>query len=150
MAVSGLSPLRALRVSPVVFIIAVPVNYLWELAQAPLFIGSDLQNVWVHCFVAAIGDGLILVLILAIGWCVWRRWDWFIKPKLAGYTLMLVSGLAIAGVIEWLAVHVVHRWSYTTAMPLLPMLDIGVVPVVQMLVLPPLVFRAASAWLRRL
>jgi hypothetical protein len=43
-----------------VFIVAVAVNYLWELAQAPLYIGMEIYNsaVFWHCFVASLGMDL--------------------------------------------------------------------------------------------
>ena len=135
------------RVFAVVFVVAVLVNYLWELAQAPLFGDLNLENVWLHCLVASLGDGLIVLLILVIGWCVHRRLDWFFKPGIYGYLVMVVSGLIIAILIEWIAVHVVRRWSYTSAMPLLPFLDIGIVPIAQMLLLPPFIFRVARVWI---
>lgn len=132
-----------------VFVVGVLVNYVWELAQAPLFSGLTLDNVWWHCFVASLGDGLILLLILVIGWCVHRRLGWFINPGRSAYVTMIGSGIVIAVVIEWFAVHIAHRWSYAGAMPLVPVLDIGLTPVAQMLVLPPLIFAIARAWITR-
>ena len=137
------------RVFSAVFVIGVTVNYVWEVAQAPLFAGLTPGNIWWHCFVASLGDGVILLLILVIGWCVHRRLEWFMKPGVSGYAVMAVSGLLIATLIEWLAVHVAQRWSYTAAMPTFPVLDIGLVPVAQMLLLPPLIFRLARRWAAR-
>jgi hypothetical protein len=51
--------------------------------------------------------------------------------------------------IEWVAVYVVERWAYTPQMPLVPGLGIGIVPITQMLVLPPLIFRVVAAWYSR-
>ena len=141
--------ISGLRVFAAVFVVGVIVNYVWELAQAPLFSGSTPGNVWWHCFVASLGDGLILLLILVIGWCTHRRLVWFFKPGISAYAVMIVSGILIAIVIEWIAVHVAQRWSYAAAMPLLPVLDIAFVPVAQMVLLPPLIFRVAGAWITR-
>jgi hypothetical protein len=41
------------------------------------------------------------------------------------------------------AVHILNRWEYTPNMPKLPGLDIRLVPIAQMLVLPPLIFGIA-------
>ena len=141
------TPANASRVFAGVFGVGVIVNYIWELAQAPLFAGLTFGNVWWHCFIASMGDGLILLLILVIGWCVHRRLDWFVKPGVLGYIVMTVSGLLIATLIEWVAVHVAQRWSYAARMPLLPVLNIGLIPLAQMLVLPPLIFRIAASWI---
>jgi hypothetical protein len=57
---------------------------------------------------------------------------------------MLTTGLVIGIAIEWIAVHLLRRWMYTTRMPLVPGLAIGVVPIAQMLVLPPVIFRLVA------
>ena len=134
------------RMLSILFAVAVAMNYPWELAQAPLFAGhEDFTAIWRHCFVASLGDGVLVLLIYAVGWLAWHRQNWFERPGARGYALMLVSGLTIAIAIEWIAVHVLQRWAYLPAMPLLPVIDIGIVPIAQMLVLPPLVFRIVAA-----
>lgn len=52
---------------------------------------------------------------------------------------MLLSGLALGVLVEWVALDT-HRWTYAAAMPLIAELQIGLVPVVQMLVLPVSIF----------
>jgi len=74
---------------------------------------------------------------------------WFVHPGVQGYGVMLTTGLVIGGVIEWVAVHLMGRWMYTAQMPPVPGLAIGVVPVAQMLVLPPLLFRLVAVWCGR-
>ncbi len=63
--------------------------------------------------------------------------------------MMLTTGLVIVGVIEWVAVHLMGRWMYTAQKPLVPGLAIGLVPVVQMLILPPVIFRLVAVWCGR-
>ena len=53
---------------------------------------------------------------------------------------MLSAGLVIAILIEWFAVNGLHRWAYTDQMPRIPVLDVGLTPILQMLILPPLIF----------
>ncbi len=102
-----------------IFIIAVLCNYPWELAQAPLYVGmEDSRTALWHCFVASLGDGLMVLGIVASG----------------GVT------------VEWVAVRVLQRWAYTARMPRVPGLDVGLVPVAQMLILPPLILRLVALW----
>jgi hypothetical protein len=61
--------------------VAVLGNYPWELAQAPLYVGMEsFRAVWWHCFVASLGDGLLVLGICAIGWLLLRRHTWFVHP----------------------------------------------------------------------
>ena len=114
----------------------------------PLYAGSaSLRNNAAHCFVPSLGDGIILLLIFFAGWLVYRRQDWADRPGLRGYALMLGCGLVIATIIELGAVHVLNRWDYAAGMPLLPYLGVGLVPLAQMLVLPPVIFKLTAWWL---
>jgi hypothetical protein len=135
----------------ILFVVSVLVNYVWEMAQAPLYKGmDDFSVVWWHCGLAALGDGLLVLLIYAVGWVVLRGQDWFTHPGTVGYVVMLLAGLVIAVSIEWLAVFIANRWAYTARMPLVPALNVGLVPVAQMLVLPPLIFRITTIWYGRI
>ena len=131
-----------------IFIVAVLLNYLWELAQAPLYVGMEDYNAGVlwHCFVASLGDGIMVLLIVTAGWITLKRIDWFERPGIAGYVVMLIAGLNIAVLVEWVAVHILGRWEYSDKMPMVPMLGIGLVPIAQMLILPLLIFRIVATW----
>lgn len=133
-----------------IFVIAVAFNLVWELAQAPLYVGmDDFRKTWWVCLLAALGDGLLLLLIFAVGWLMLRQRDWFVRPEVRGYALMLVTGLVIAVSIELVAVYWMGCWEYTKQMPLVPVLRVGLTPVAQMLVLPPLIFHVVAVWYRR-
>lgn len=135
------------RAIALIFLIAVAVNFMWELAQAPLYEWpGDSRNVWWHCFVASLGDGALVLLILGVGWLALGRPDWFLKPGPPGYLVMWLTGLALAVGIELIAVHTLKRWKYSELMPRIPELEIGMVPVIQMLILPPLIFWIASRY----
>lgn len=133
-----------------VFIVAVALNYLWEVAQAPLYLGFEgWSSVWWHCFVAALGDGILVWLIFMIGWITFRCFEWYAHPGGRALAVMLVAGLLIGIGIEWVAINRLGRWAYTMDMPLLPGLNVGLVPVLQMLLLPPVIFRITARWTGR-
>ena len=88
-------------------------------------------------------------MLYVAGWTVFRRRDWFENPGRVGYSLMLVGGILIAVAVEWVAANVVGRWAYSSSMPLIPGLAIGLVPVLQMIVLPPAIFYAVAIWAKR-
>lgn len=142
---------KAKRTLISVFVVSVSLNYLWELAQAPLYVGVERYNptVFWHCFVASLGDGIMVLLIVVVGWISFQRWDWFERPGIAGYLLMLVAGLMLAVLVEWMGVHILGRWQYTNKMPTVAWVRIGVVPIAQMVILPPVIFRTAAVWVSR-
>ena len=98
------------------------------------------------CFLR-IDYGFIVLMIFGVGWLALRRMDWFVRPGVAGYALMFATGLVIAVIIEWGAVYVLDRWRYTASMPILPGLGVGLSPVLQMLLLPPVIFKLTAWWL---
>ncbi len=129
------------------FTVAVALNYPWEVAQAPLYDGFERWNgVWWHCFLASLGDGLLVWLILLVGWGMFKRYDWYRYRSRRAVGLMLVTGLSIGISVEWVAVYVLSRWTYTMHMPLVPGLGVGLAPVLQMLLLPPLIFFITARW----
>ncbi len=138
---------RLIKQAAIIFFIAVALNYVWEVAQAPLYAGmTQWGDIWWHCFVASLGDGVLVCLIVALGWAAFGCADWYRRPGVQAYGVMLASGLCIGVGVELLAIHVLNRWTYTPDMPLIPGLGVGLVPVLQMLVLPPLILRVAARW----
>jgi hypothetical protein len=147
----NLSDIRACggawRVSAAIFVVATTLNYVWELAHSPLYMGmGDFSRVWRHCFVASLVDAALVLLIFAVGAAVFGRRDWFVRPERYGVALTLGAGLLIGVVVEWVAVHALGLWEYTARMPVAPLLGVGLTPVAQMLVLPQVIFRVVAAW----
>lgn len=129
-----------------IFAVAVLFNYPWEFAQSPLYVGMDSPStVWGHCLLASLGDGLLVLLIFAIGWVALGRPFWFERPGIRGYVLMLAAGFVISVSVEWFASRIAGVWTYTVQMPLVSGLGVGIAPVAQMLVLPPVIFRVVTA-----
>jgi hypothetical protein len=137
----------AWRVSAAIFVVAVILNYVWELAQSPLYMGmGDFSLMWRHCFVASLVDAGLVLLIFAAGAAVFGRRGWFVRPGRRGVALTLGAGLLIGVVVEWVAVHSLGLWGYTARMPVVPLFDVGLTSVAQMLVLPLVIFRVVAAW----
>jgi hypothetical protein len=43
----------------------------------------------------------------------------------------IVLGVAYTNLSEWLNVQILRRWSYTAAMPVLPLIGTGLTPLLQ-------------------
>lgn len=129
------------------FVLAVGINFVWEMAQMPLYRNmpfDDLQSWWL-CFRASLGDGVIVLSIWAIGAFLFRRHGWFYPVRPLNAVVLLLSGAVIAIGIE---IHALNtgRWAYSELMPLLPVIGVGASPIVQLLLLPWLSMRLAVKW----
>ena len=116
------------------------------MAQMSLYAstGSWLQD-FAECLRASLGDGGMVLGIYAVGALVLRRLDWFRRPGVAGYAVMLTIGVILATAFELAALHS-GRWAYTGSMPRLPLAGgLGLLPILQMMLLPPIIFKVASA-----
>lgn len=124
-------------------IFALLLNYPWELLQAPLYLGMATAPHWLavqRCTVATIGDGvLMLFAYFVIAVCSRRRW-WVLRPtRLQSYAFILIGvGVTIA-VERWSISGVSGGWVYSHYMPIVPGFGVGLSPMVQWTLIPPLV-----------
>lgn len=125
-----------------VLLFAFLVNYPWEFLQVPFFEGMPKATHWeaiVVCTRAAAGDALIA---LTAFWAValhWRGRDWIRRPRPAQVGTFVGAGVLITIVLEWHATVLADRWSYAEHMPVVPLLGTGLAPLLQWLLLPPLI-----------
>ena len=132
------------------FVVAAIVNYPWERAQSRLYIlpgGAEVH--WWICAAASVADGLMVLLLFLVTWLVTGQCDWYLRPGVRGYAVLLLSGAGISVAVEWITIYGAQWWAYSSDMPLLPGLKIGLAPVAQMLVLPPLIFHLLAWWHRK-
>jgi hypothetical protein len=137
---------RLARGLVLIFVVAVTVNYAWELAQTPLYAGVDFSGAAWHCFVASLGDGVLLLFIYAAVALATRSLDWYMHPGVQAYFAMAAAGLTVGVAVEWWGLHIARRWQYSELMPIIPGAGVGLAPILQMLLLPPAIFIAVR-WL---
>lgn len=134
------------RIAGRVLLAGIPVNFAWEMLQAPFFTGmpAALWSATLLCAQASAGDGFLLLALYGLGVLACGRADWGSAPGVRGILVALLGGAAVAVAIEWLALWA-GRWSYAPAMPVVPVLRVGLLPLLQMLLLPLPLFRWAAA-----
>jgi hypothetical protein len=103
----------------------------YDFPETSLF--TDL----IGCFVPSLGDGLMTLIIYWAGWLGFRDSQWILHPGIRGYLFMMSIGLVLAVTVEWNALHRTVAWAYNERMITIPILGVGLLPVLQMLVLPP-------------
>ena len=125
-----------------VAIFAFLLNLTWELAQVPLFAGMPSSEHWraiLVCGQATLGDVVIaLVGFWAVAASAHTR-SWVLRPTVGQLTGFVAVGVLITILMEWLATQVLHRWAYAETMPVVPLLGVGLSPLLQWVVIPPIV-----------
>lgn len=127
-----------IRLQMYLFLLAVPLHLTWEVAQIEAydFPETSLMTVAIGCFVPSLGDSLMTLVIYWAGWMTFRDSQWVLHPGMRGYLFMMSIGLILAVLIEWNALFLTGAWAYNERMITIPMLGVGLLPVLQMLVLP--------------
>ena len=124
-----------------VAVFALLLNFPWEVLQVPLFAGmADAPHVQVinGCLQASFGDMLIMLIAYEAVSCIVRSRRWILVPSGRQLALFITIGVATTAVIERLATrgHWFQSWTYSPHMPIVPLVDIGLAPLLQWLVLP--------------
>ena len=118
------------------------LNLAWEIWQVPFFRGMAEQPHWLGvkaCTQAAFGDaGIALAAFWATTIIVGKR-GWIARPRTPHVAVFIGAGSFATFFLEWLATGHLDRWAYSDAMPRLPLLGTGLLPVLQWLIIPPLV-----------
>lgn len=116
------------------------LNFIWELAQGPLYEGFeyDAQHIS-FCALASIAD-MLMVLILLFGFGLMNDNVFWAKSIGTSDILPLIL-IGITGALVGEVWHTFRGdWAYAEAMPMVPMIKIGLSPILQFAVLPLLIF----------
>lgn len=127
------------RWSITVFAVAFALNFVWEMAQAPLY--GPMGTPWEatrRCLIASLGDGALVLGILTC-LCVLTGHASVERQ----YTLAMVVGVVVAVAVELWGLGQ-GRWSYLASMPLIPGTELGIVPLLQMAALTPVTMWLAA------
>jgi hypothetical protein len=127
------------------------LHFVWEMWQVPFFADMPSTAHWsgvAICSRATLGDAAMAVVAFC-GAALYRRSrSWFLAPRGWELLIYLGIGLTITVVFEWLATGPLARWSYGPEMPRLPILGTGLLPILQWIVVPPVVLWITARQLR--
>ena len=119
--------------------LAFVANLGWEIAHARLYTiwatKDRIDIAWsvLHC---TVGDVLMALALFVVAGVALRRADWPTSRPWMGGAIVVTSAVAFTAWSEWYNVYRVGSWSYTASMPLI--FGIGLSPLLQWLILPPL------------
>lgn len=131
--------------------LAFALNLAWELAHARLYTlwneADRMTLAWalVHC---SLGDAAIALAMFALTGLALRQADWPAYRPWAGSVIAVIGAMTFTAWSEWRNVYQVGNWVYTADMPLI--FGIGLSPLLQWLILPPLLTISYRRACRRL
>ena len=129
--------------------LAFGLNLMWEIAQIRLYTiwhtaeGMTIAWALFHC---TLGDVMIAIALYALAGLASRDVDWPRSRPWTGGTIVVVCALAFTAWSEWRNVYRVGNWAYTASMPTI--CGIGLAPLLQWVIVPPLIL-IAYRWLPR-
>ena len=118
------------------------LNLVWEFWQVPFFRGMADQPHWLGvkaCTQATFGDAGISLAAFWITALLARSRIWILQPNRWNIAVFLGVGIVTTIILEGMATGAFQRWNYSDAMPRLPILGTGLLPLIQWLLIPPLV-----------
>ena len=127
------------------------LNWLWEMAQMPAYAemaGRLWRDTALRCMQATLGDVAITFGIYGVGALAARQLRWGTTGRWNIYATAALLGGACATAIEWRALAS-GRWSYTDSMSIVPVVGVGLWPLLQLTLLVPLALALARWWAGR-
>jgi hypothetical protein len=125
-----------------------PLQLLWEIAQFPLYTVWH-EGTWsyilyglAHC---TLGDLFIMLTCYWIVALLNRNRYWHQTNILVNGFLFSLLGLGYTIYSEMLNVNIKGTWAYTELMPVIPIIEIGGMPFMQWVLIPPV-----TLWLMRM
>ncbi len=125
---------RAERFYPTLAITAFGLNWIWEMAQMVAYQlkpEESLLQIFLFCTLATVIDAAVTIGIYGL----LSRIN-LLNPFLF-YLLAALFGALCATFFEWFAFRF-ELWKYNRAMPIVPIIGIGLLPFAQLTLLVPL------------
>ena len=120
------------------------LNLAWEMLQMPLFKNMDLS--WqstLFCALASVADTLMVLLLFNVFALANKSFLWVYS--ISGKQILLLILIGGIGAVLAERRHVTAgSWAYSDAMPVIPIVEAGLSPVLQFILLPWLIFEIAS------
>ena len=126
--------------------ISFALHFVWEMAQ--MFAYQEMarqpwQGTLLTCALATAGDVLATLLAYSVIALLRRSAAWGLQVRWSDCAWAGLVGAVIAVVAEKVAAAY-GQWSYTEAMPIVPVLDVGLLPFLQLALLIPLTLWGAA------
>ena len=122
------------------------LHFAWEMLQMPLY--NKMLLGWkstLFCALASAAD-TIMVLLIYYGFALLYKNNWWMtRPRFYRLLILVIAGGAGAALGELRHINL-GTWSYSKQMPMIPGLKVGLVPVLQFMLLPGVIYFLALSF----
>jgi hypothetical protein len=127
------------------FLLSLATNFVWEMAQMGGFsdLSGSVAEMFTWCGIATVCDAVFITVLYLAGAGIARDANW--TSRLSWRRLVVVTGVpAIAAVVVERIALQTGLWRYSSSMPVVPWLGVGLWPFLQLPVLTLLIFTAVG------
>ena len=124
-------------------ILAFVLNFAWEIIQVPLYKNNvyDVRHIS-FCALATLAD-VIMVILIYFGFAlVYKNAFWIKNINIRSALLLILTG-GIGAILAEMRHLSKADWAYSSSMPIIPLVNAGISPVLQFMLLPILIYRVS-------
>lgn len=116
------------------------LNLAWEIFQIRFYVPlSGLMPLWLWILLASLIDVCILFLFYFLMQQIFKNQNWILGINARKIFVLMMLG-AVASLINEKIGLGLYAWQYAVAMPIIPVFRTGLLPFLQMAVLPSVTF----------
>lgn len=120
-------------------------NLAWENFHSRYYNSYNKVLSKSRFFICTLIDTLIVLFIYLLFAIIYQNFYWMERIDYRALLILVATGGIIAVIIEKIGLEV-NLWTYNNKMPKIPVLEVGLLPVLQLMVLPVIVY-LFSYWL---
>ena len=116
------------------------LHTFWEGLHSYFYIFPDGFAAYPRfCWYCVGGDVLIALGSFFIVSLIFRSRKWILNPTKLQTTLFILAGTLYTIGSEYVHVNLAGTWQYSNLMPIIPLINVGLTPVLQWIVIPLIV-----------
>ena len=120
--------------------ISFTLNEAWELLQMPLYEQPIYKMGHIaFCTLGALADTIMVLLLYILFVFVYKNAFWIEQKNWVKIFVVMLTG-AVGAVFSEKRHLLIGSWSYDQSMPIIPLVNVGLSPVLQFLLLPVTIY----------
>ncbi len=124
-------------------ILAFVLNFAWEMIQMPLYKNNVYDVLHISfCALASVADVTMVLLLYFSFALVYKNAFWIKDINIQRAMLLILTG-GIGAILAEMKHLSKADWAYSSSMPTIPLVNAGISPVLQFMLLPFLIYQVS-------